>query len=669
MASILDTFRSMPKLRHFLIFICLIMSHLGFAQTNANRGVLFQEAFEGLPFYVYAAAGRIDNNFYSTFKVAKFSEKENELLHQLLFLLIRSHGEDFSLDYVTEPTQQWIFDLRDGQEERTAVTDSNIHSRISLNMKRINNPETKLDFIDAIQLLLHEVSKKIPNIDQVIFDGLAAKLSENLRSSYATFKVHDYRNVHVLTIDRPDHSISTDATLMKKFWVDRQGFEITTFDETNGYFRHIEELRHNFANPRLVTSIGSDNVRQALTRNSILGVEVDHFSDQTTTIRIIADQVQTLVGGYLGSVPLGDNQTLREYVIRIHGNEKPQITKRQGYLTHKSDAATLRTFELANSSIKGSGVLPFILKDIKDLKLYLLVRASDGLLNIPLKIVSVDPEAPAEFNFERKIDVSDKALQIVATDILINDGKMTPLNRISLAQTASLEVPASKELINKFNLTRAQAKSNQGWSSIRNKDAKVELGDVPFRFVFQSESFIQEMTLYIQHSRQVYDPNKLKDKVRNNIAGQERMGVRPSAFDSSIAEETEVEVIRIDASQMKQKFVNGHLEVEFKIHLKETAVRVHTDGPYYTMGGGFGFGSYQQTIEHKISYGVDDEGKKEFSKIVIVNQNFQKISIESPQLGIQLRGKKGNYMTPEMWKRFQSQFLPEESDSCESKFK
>ena len=667
MALILEGLMSMSRLRNFLIFICLILSHFGFAETTANRGVLFQEAFKGLPFYVYAAAGRIDNNFYSTFKVANFSEKENELLRQLLMLLIH-HGEDFTLDYVTEPTQQWIFDLQDGQEERTAVTDSNIHSRISLNMKRINNPETQLDFIDAIQLLLHEVSKKIPHIDQVIFDGLAAKLSENLRSSYATFKVHDNRFVHVLTIDRPDQSISTDAALMKTFWLDRQGFEITTFDETNGYFRHVEELRHSFANPGLVTSIGSNNVREALTRNSILGVEVDHFRDQTTIIRIVADQVQTLVGGYLGPVPLGDNQTLREYVIRLHGNEKPQITKRQGYVVKNSDAAKLKAFELANSTIKGSGVLPFPLKALKDINLYLLVRASNGLLNIPLKIVSTDPEAPAEFIFERKIDLSVKALQIIATDILINDGTMTPLNRISLAQTVSLEVPASKELINKFNLTKAQAKSVQGWSSIRNKDAKVELGDVPFRFVFQSESFIQEMTLYIQHSRQVYDPNKLKDKVRNNIAGQERMGVRPSPFDSSIAEEIEVEVIRIDASQMKQKFVNGHLEVVFTIHLKESASRVHTDGPYYTMSG-FGFRGYQQTIEHKISYGVDDEGKKEFSKIVVVNQNFQKISIEGPQLGIQLHGKKGNYMTPEIWKRFNSQFIDMETDSCEAKFK
>lgn len=654
-----------------LVLLCLILSQFGFAQS-ANREALFFEAFDGLPFFTYAAAGRMDKDFYINDSISGFSAKENAMLKGLLKVLLNYHqpkkyadyNTRLKLEFVTSPGKQWLFDLEDGQVERTAVTQNDVDYPIYINVKRINDPTAQIDFIDAIQLLIHEVGKKIPGLDQVAFDSMAAKIVENLRSTYSTFKIHENRKIHILTIDRPPEIVINDRAGLRTFWQNQQGYEITTFDETNSYHRHIEEMRHQFANPQLVRAhnLYSSNRHTVLTRNNIAGVEVDRFSDSTTVIRVVADQIQTLIDDPAASADVGQNQMLREFAITLKGDNPPHISKRQGYLTQERIVGRLRNFEIRNSTIVGMGLLPVYLSDMKDMQLFLIVRSSDATLNIPLKIVSTDPKGPVIFSFERKIAESDKSMTLVATDILVSDGLMKPLNRVSLDKTHSVEIKPSKELLNRFVLKSAMAKTNSGWSSIRKNDAKVDMGDLPIKFVVNSDTLLQEMTLYLEHTRQIYDPNKLKNRTQGQMSN---VNVRPSPMDSPISTEAEVDVFRFDASQMKQRMNRGSVEVEITLPLRESMVLQNKDGPYH-ISTGFGGGHMQ--IEHTIDFGVDLEGDKRFAKIVLINQNMQKISIDGPKLRIKINGKKGNHITPEFWQQYRSHFdLGQDQDQNDCK--
>ena len=635
------------------VFLCLVLSQFSWSQTS--RQPLFEEAFKGLPYFIYATAGKLDDDFFINSKIKNFSAEENQMLNSLIKVLL-VHGVRYQLVFCGPAPcfdthgQQVSFDLEKGQEPRTAVTSSEMDENIYINLAKINDPNSRIDFVDAIQILIHEVSKKIPGLNQAAFDTLDAKITASIRNGYSTFKVNDKRKLHVLTIDRPVRFDSTELNQMKVFWIDSQGFEVTTFDETDGYYRHIEEVRHNFASPDLMKPInnGPLDTHQTLSRNSIIGVEVDRFSDSTTIVRIAADQVQSLLNSNSVPADLGPISVLREIVIKLKDHSAPQISRRQGYLPTGKAAGQLNHFEVVDSVLSGTGILPYRLGDMKDFSLSLIVRTHDGFLTIPIEITSKNPDGPVEFKFSRKFAEQREGVQLIATDIIVNAGSMVPLNKIPLAEAASINLRSTMKNRIPFKIEDIKVHVRNGWHSLKNSDDKIDKGENTFRFVFASTTLLQELTVYLDHSRQIYDPTKLAN--RNTLQGK----VGPTPFDVQISSEIETDVFRIAAPHMHQTIKDGILTVDLKLPIREsTTLQITNNARAY-------YGStkdIQGTVEDNMDYGVDKEGIKTLTKIEAVNEGLQNISISSSEFRVRLSGKKGNAMTEEVWNEFQKAFV------------
>ena len=661
-------------LKYSLFFFCLILSQFGWSQTN--RQALLEEAFNGLPYLLYATTGKLDEDYFLNEKVHNFTAQENQMLKSLL-QVVMSRSSAYSIVFCgPKPCfdihgKQISFELEKGQEPRTAVTSSEMDEHIYINLAKINDSKTQMDFVDAIQLLIHEVSKKIPNLEQAAFDTLAAKLTASIRNGYSTFKVNDKRMLHVLTLDRPNRFDRTELQQMEVFWIKSQGFEVTTFDEADGYFRHIEEVRHNFASPDLMKprDIGPLDTHHTLSKNSIMGVEVDRFNDATTVVRIAVDQMQTLLKPNYLPADLGPISIIREVVIKLKDHEAPIVTRRQGYIPSTNGTGNLTSFEVVDSVLTGTGVLPIRLGDMKDYKLSLLVRNHDSLLNLPLIITSRDPNGPVVFKFERKLAEEREAAQLIATDIVVSAGAMVPLNKIPLQTASTINLRSTMRKRISFQIQDVEVQGKHGFHSVRSSENKIEKGENNFRFIFASSTPLQELTIYLDHSRQIFDPEKLQNRSALKYGGATSAG--PTPFDVQISSEVETDVFRIAAAHMKQTVKDGVLTVELKLPVREATTLQITDNhsAYYGKKE-----DLAKTIATNLDYGVDNDGYKLLAKIEAVNEGLQKITVSNPEFRVRLSGKKGNQMTPEVFNEFNKAFIsiPDTNPAsplCRDKFK
>jgi len=204
-----------------------------------------------------------------------------------------------------------------------------------------------------------------------------------------------------------------------------------------------------------------------------------------------------------------------------------------------------------------------------------------------------------------------------------------------------------------FKIEDLKVLGKDGLHSLRTTENKIEIGENSFRFVFASSSLLQEMTIYIDHSRQVYDPERLQDRnVRKNGGTSTTAALTP--FDVQISSETETDVFRIAVPHMKQVLKDGVLTVDVKLPIREAMTLQMTDNKdaYYGKKP-----DLAATVEGNLNYGVDKVGVKVFAKIVAVNEGLQKISVSKPEFRVWLSGKKGNTLTPEIWEEFNRAFV------------
>lgn len=612
---------SSTQIRLGFLFFVLILSQSAFGQTN--RRPLFEEAFKGLPYFfstgTFYLIGK-ENLDAGTFSVGSFSAIENQILKQLLEAALRQHRDGYRIVFcgsspcLDRNGQAVTFKTIDSSVERTAVTSPfDPLDDIFINEKRINVSSVKLDLIDAIQLLFHELSRKIQIKENPATDRVIAKVIEVLRQNYSVFSAGDNRRIHVLTIQPPASAGIRQLADMKALWLEHQGFEVTTFDERNGNFISIEEVRHNFADPKLVASTESLKGTRPAAENAILGVEVDRFSDSTTIVRIASRQKQVILSADQEILDFSSHSEFREHVIKLQPGKPAQSSIRQGYLNHAGPGVTLQKFEFQYSVLRGEGYVPYRMKDFKDHKLFLIVRHGRGLLNIPLKISPTDPEGPTYFTFDRKMDFNILGTELLATDVLVEGEFGKPIQKLALDSFQKVNLRSNGKLNRQlklqdiFNLMVETGK----WTSMKSPDTSLPRNENWFKFIFDSATPLQELTLYLGHSNSIFDPNELaKTLAPGNTSNPV---IVPSKTSKNVSYEYEQETFRIDATQMKQEFKNGFLEVTFPLEVRGSTKRE------------------KDFADSTVWYGVDTSLEKRFTKIVAVNQNLQSESLTNPE--------------------------------------
>ncbi len=625
---------SLTKIRLGLLFLILVLSQSVLGQPN--RRPLFEEAFKGLPYFFSTATFSLigkGNLIAGSYVVQSFSTEENKILNELLEVVLHQHRDGYKIVFCgpspcfDRDGSKVSFKTKDSSVERTAVTSPvDPLDDIFLNVNRINDPSIKLDFIDPIQLLLHEMSRKIKTKDNPAIDRVIAKIVDVLRQNYSVFSAGENRRIHILTIKTPTLTGATQMQQMKNLWLEHQGYEVTTFDERNGTFTSIDEVRHNFADPKLIAVHDSAKNARPLVQNSIMGVEVDRFSDSTTIIRIASHQSQSILSAEQEILDYSSNFDFREHVIKLQPGKPAQSSIRQGYLHHAGPSAVLQKFEFQYSVLRGQGYLPYKRRDFKDQKLFLVVRHERGLLNIPLKLTATDPEGATFFSFERMMNINLLGTELLATDVFVEGEFGKPLEKVALEAFQKVKLRSSGKLTRELKLKdilNLMIETGK-WTSMKNPDVSIPRNENWFKFIFDSATPLQELTLYLGHTNSIYDPNEIAKMLTPGDTSNPV--IIPGKSSKQVSNEYEQETFRIDASQMKQEFKDGFLEVTFPLQVRGSTKR-------------------EKNFENSTAwYGLDTSLEKRFTKIVAVNQNLQSESLTNPNYRGLQNGP--NRMTP-----------------------
>jgi hypothetical protein len=240
-----------------LVILFILIEFSGTHSYAANREVLFSTALNRLGFYLRELENTGDLHL---------TQPEHEMLTPLVELtenwtyskaigymirLPRDQRPEYSLEFDSNP---YNFIINDGEAPRTAKTTSDINSRIYINQNIINSPDSNISYLDAIQLLIHELGHKIANKNQAAVDSLAAKIKEALRQYYLIQELPDGRILELISLSRtkPDNGTFRNTSFPDINIVPMAEKEIAMFitsnqiveDQSSIFLESIYKTRH-----------------------------------------------------------------------------------------------------------------------------------------------------------------------------------------------------------------------------------------------------------------------------------------------------------------------------------------------------------------------------------------------------------------------------------------
>ena len=240
------------------------------------------------------------------------------------------------------------------------------------------------------------------------------------------------------------------------------------------------------------------------------------------------------------------------------------------------------------------------------------VRHARGLLNIPLIITPTDPEGVTFFTFKREMNFNLLGTELLATDILVEEDFGKPLQKLALDSFQKIKLRSSGKLTRELRLKdilNLMIETGK-WTSMKSPDVSIPRNENWFKFIFDSATPLQELTLYLGHTNSIYDPKELAKTLTPGDTSNPV--ILPGKSSQQISNEYEQETFRIDASQMTQEFKDGFLEVTFPLQVRSSTKR-------------------EKDFENSTAwYGLDTLLEKRFTKIVAVNQNLQSESLTNP---------------------------------------
>lgn len=204
-------FKDRLKMRFSLVIISLLFSASAFAQNSEiQRQALFVRAFESASFILYMASQ--DKTFMQSLTKDEFAmmsaiydhtsgnRAEHWLQKNHIPKLAANPKPNYAYviyegqiaDWYTATANpaklrfsndQSLFTLKPNEPVRTAMTKDDIEDDILVNLVKINDPNTSLDFASAFSLIVHEFGHKLKEKKiQSAVDSAAAKLETYIRS-------------------------------------------------------------------------------------------------------------------------------------------------------------------------------------------------------------------------------------------------------------------------------------------------------------------------------------------------------------------------------------------------------------------------------------------------------------------------------------------------------
>lgn len=607
---------------------------LGIAFTAAalpaktvDRRPLFTQALNQLAYHIYTYATETEANDGTA-----LTTQEQAMMRELYQIATKQSRAQYWRDqnqWSQNPEMDFRLSFRDeqgyfrlddpGQPVRTAVTTNDPRGDVLVNTKLINDPANLISYLDAVQLLVHEIGHKIgQGKNQEAIDAFAAKLRKHLES-------------HVRKIDlRPGVSLTFVSGALvdsDRLLPEFAGRGVAAFVETEKAVTDVSaEFAQYFRSQTRLSVVGNwaQDGMGRMTALSIRDVQVlDDAPGGKLRVRAMIDRQETLIDKGSGSSFLASQHTngyrkTKDYheldltVRKDNGLPAGVVFRRRYPVNTDAQIKDLVLRDLPESRVEVTGRLDGL--QAKSLRLMLEIGSDH--IEIEGKLVEGSTD---RYRFEWKWPDAIEQKSVRVRSFVVNQEQI-----VYAAEGREIDLSSRAREIDRMKLESVRVKTPFGYTRLNDK-ARVAPGEFTIRLVFNSKEPLKEIRLGWGRTYQLYDPSRYANNPPMNwddrVAAPRYMhGDNPEAYRS------DYEVVHYTADEFTQTRDGDRIIVDLPLKDELKSLRSYTRPTYtYHMGGAFGM-NMNMTRETIVG---DDIGERYITHLSATNESLQRLGIQT----------------------------------------
>jgi hypothetical protein len=667
--------------RKFIFCVLIILNLANSADADSNSNTAASVAKDRLPLFVTTLA-YLPSIMISAKPRMQLNQEQSWLYWHVLVTAIQNL--EFTQEEYLSPGKYKNFQIvpsRDanlfivspGEAPRSAVTWPDLKAPIMINQDIVNNPANVLTIPDVVQLLIHEVGKKIPGLASnthaiQVLDSLAATVAKTIAQDYMTIELASGEVLHIQNApsDEKFSHIGMNAQVseygdeyihLKEVQM-RFGREVLMFHENKNGFAFVPTLQSILMED--IKSFKKINKGAALllTSTNIQQIVVDRNVTDRPLIRFLmnvrerayriatkkkdsSDPKDWIFRSFSSTnsgkiVANEGDETLEktiEVAMRLNPDGTVHVSRRQALESDPTITISDQKKTESDDTITGSMTIkiPANLKNIlnNDLRVYLHVRMAEGVARVEVNRMEqqgdrllIQYRLPSSKTTSQSYMVEEVLLKNKETEILTDLPESILVSSIS-TKPSEMSVVKLEHLANdQWNDMNLSTTSGPGLAgSPLEKVAQapglthVQPGAQKFRMHFKSKSPLNEIYFYVRKNYITHDPfihASVHDPIQGlGFIGHAIMQGNPElAYQSAVFTQLIDDVVHISSSEMRQNLVGDDLTVEFSLPMDVMADKGAT---------------------------TYDGGVRYFAKIIAVNQQLDRwrmIDVKSPLFGI-----------------------------------
>jgi hypothetical protein len=532
---------------------------------------------------------------------------------------------NYNLFQVIPSQDAKLFVVNPGETPRSAVTWPEMKAPIMINQSLVNNPSNTLTIPDVVQLLIHEVGKKIPGVahnQQLIqmLDSMSAAVAKTINQDYMTVELAPGEVLHIQNspseetyqkIMMADSKYAEQVNRFRALHM-RYGREILMFHENEIGFSFLPQLQailleeikslKRVTNAHAFVAVAS-NIEQIIVDRNVSDRPLIRLrakiSERAYRVSNADKESKDQNPAFMSFSSMNNDEfrnddveeTLEnrvELVMQLNKDRTIGLTKRE---VIDSDPK----IEILNSqrmdtedAIRGSMTvkIPQNLKSILDhnLRAYMHIRMAAGIARVEVTrlemkddTVTLEYQLPSKMKsnqayFVEELLLKNKGIEVLADlpeTILVND-IATPSSGLSVEKFELLQGDQWIDL--HLNDNVGPALSDTSLYKLREMPGfrPIQPGVQKFRMHFKSGAPLAE--IYFSHRKNylTHDP-LLRSTIQGPLGhmgfiGQAFLQSQKSlSYMSAVYQQVVDEVIHIPASEMRQELNGNDLTIEFSL--------------------------------------------------------------------------------------------------------
>lgn len=520
--------KSYMKFKFLILFVfVLTTTHVTAAAPNSatdhakiaqkDRTELFKRALAYLPSIMFSVMGKFkmsQDEMYMFVHIANIASLNLNISDKNEYVL----PDKYKLFVVKESSDQRNFNLEPGETTRTASTTPYIHDPILINTLIVNDPAVEITLPDVVQLLIHEIGRKVDfkgKSDSVRIaamqaaDRYAAKVANAIKQDYQVIDLGVDEKLHILNspiryeppvLTPTDKDYESQVNNFKSHQL-RMGREILLFHENSAGFSYVPSLK-----PALLDGLNSIKVipreQKSTISTSTINIQevrVDRGISERPIIRFITNVFErayrvsngsekdkdgkdkptgeVFVNSFssfrndLGMATEGDEVLKSQAEIMIIFNKDGTVEISRREVLPSVSAISIEALHWQDKGAQRTGTFNIkIPKEFnanlltKDLRAYMWARAVTGLTRVEVtKMIPEDGVLKCEFILPSALGTTQS---YAVEEVILQNQRFEIV--VDLPETLIVQKPDLKS--HEFSIKKLERKNGDNWEPLQLKE-------------------------------------------------------------------------------------------------------------------------------------------------------------------------------------------------------